>query len=336
MSSLSNIKAIKSLNRNNSILVDWNIGTYCNYNCVYCSPEIHNKNINHLTYNQIIDATELLCSCFKDKNLVLSITGGEPTTNPNLLLVCKSLYKKENIRIIITTNGTQSISYYNDILQYVDHITFSQHFHKDQQSKIFLNKLKKINNIYKDKINVQVMCHGELFNNVKKSVEFYKTHNISYTLRRIRPVHIDKTNPNINALQPSTIYNDTYLSWILQESDIYKSTSPTTRIIYKNNNDIVYESINTNKITANKLNSFKDWICYAGVESLIIWPNGDIHRCVHEVGGKLGNILTNTIDDLNIQPIICTSYKCNCVTDINATKAINQKYLDLINKNINK
>jgi len=328
---ISNIKAIKSLSQEDLFIIDWNIGKYCNYNCEYCEPATHNKITNHLSYNEIVNSIKLLCSFFKNKRILLCITGGEPTANPNLLSACKLLYK-ENINIVITTNGTQSSLYYNDILNYVNHITFSQHFQKNRSFDVFLNKLKEINIIHKDKINVQVMCHGELFNEVKQAVDFYKTHNIAYTIRRIIPISRDKFDPDFNTPQPATIYNDEYLAWILAETEIYKPSIPNIHIIYENNGKILNQSVNINNITANKLNVFTNWICYAGKESIIVRSNGDIYRCVHKVGGKLGNILDKTLTLGDVPPIICTSCKCNCATDIVTTKAINEKYLDLINK----
>ena len=57
-------------------------------------------------------------------------------------------------------------------------------------------------------------------------------------------------------------------------------------------NTLINETIecNVNDLLINKTNAFKGWTCHAGLESLMINWDGDVHRATCRVGGSLGNI----------------------------------------------
>ncbi len=88
---------------------------------------------------------------------------------------------------------------------------------------------------------------------------------------------------------------------------------------------------------ANKLNSWKDWKCYAGVEQLIVDIDGSVWRGWCKVGELLGWVGKKTIDtgvgtyatdtkpgtlkvDFPKNPIICDKDFCHCNFDIMSTK----------------
>ena len=68
-----------------------------------------------------------------------------------------------------------------------------------------------------------------------------------------------------------------------------------------------------------KLNQFEGWKCNAGLESLMINWDGEVHRATCRVGGSLGNIYDGTFEQPE-DPIDCTRKFCTCVADISLTK----------------
>ena len=78
---------------------------------------------------------------------------------------------------------------------------------------------------------------------------------------------------------------------------------------------------NINDITVRQENSYQGWQCYAGLESLMINWDGEVHRATCRVGGSLGNIYNNTFEPPS-EAIICTRKFCTCVADIPLTKEI--------------
>jgi wyosine [tRNA(Phe)-imidazoG37] synthetase (radical SAM superfamily) len=60
-------------------------------------------------------------------NIHWSLTGGEPTLNPDFIELLKYLQDKKH-EISVCTNGSRSIEYMCQMYQYVDNITYSLHF----------------------------------------------------------------------------------------------------------------------------------------------------------------------------------------------------------------
>ena len=76
---------------------------------------------------------------------------------------------------------------------------------------------------------------------------------------------------------------------------------------------------NVNDLLINKTNAFKGWTCHAGLESLMINWDGDVHRATCRVGGSLGNIYKGSFKKPT-ETITCTRDWCTCAADINITK----------------
>jgi MoaA/NifB/PqqE/SkfB family radical SAM enzyme len=64
---------------------------------------------------------------------------------------------------------------------------------------------------------------------------------------------------------------------------------------------------------------FKGWQCKAGIESLMINWDGDVHRATCRVGGSLGNIYKDTFERPEVA-VICSRDWCTCAADVNITK----------------
>lgn len=65
-------------------------------------------------------------------------------------------------------------------------------------------------------------------------------------------------------------------------------------------------------------NRWKGWKCYAGVEQIVIAPDGQVWRGWCLEGGSVG--FTNEFIELPTQPIICSRDYCHCNFDIMCTK----------------
>jgi len=67
------------------------------------------------------------------------------------------------------------------------------------------------------------------------------------------------------------------------------------------------------------MNKYKDWSCNAGIESLMINWDGEVHRATCRVGGSLGNIYDDTFVAPS-EPVRCDRNFCTCAADIPLTK----------------
>jgi len=74
-----------------------------------------------------------------------------------------------------------------------------------------------------------------------------------------------------------------------------------------------------NDIIKLHLNKFNGWTCNAGIESLMINWDGDVHRATCRVGGSLGNIYEDSFVAPS-EPVTCDRNFCTCAADIPLTK----------------
>jgi MoaA/NifB/PqqE/SkfB family radical SAM enzyme len=104
-------------------------------------------------------------------------------------------------------------------------------------------------------------------------------------------------------------YDAKDLEWILKTN----ATAKTNCVVDEN------ELIHANDIIKTKRNQFEGWSCAAGVESLMINWDGEVHRATCRVGGSLGNIYNGSFE-APTEWIKCTRKWCTCAADIPLTK----------------
>jgi MoaA/NifB/PqqE/SkfB family radical SAM enzyme len=184
---------------------------------------------------------------------------------------------------------------------FFNHLVFSLHFEFDWQRVV-----RTINEYY-DRTErdffVNIMAHHNHMDNVRKAVKEFKEKGIRFAVRRIRWTEGDHN------IFDDMRYNGNDLEWLLQQDATAK---PNCRI---DNEQIMH----ANDIIKLHKNNFKGWSCNAGLESLMINWDGDVHRATCRVGGSLGNIYTGTFN-IPARPIICDRDWCTCAADIPLTK----------------
>ena len=285
-----------------SIKVEWNLGKRCNYDCTYCPSEIHDNTSSPTHIDILKGAVDKLMTL--GKPIRLSFTGGEPTVHPNfeeLLNYCKHVGISW---VSVTTNGTRTVDWYNK--QRVDQWVFSIHFEYD-----WLRVLNTITTLTAMNRSVQyvinVMAHHDFMPEVKIAVEKLKSYAIPHGIRRIR-----WTEGN-HDLFDDMRYNLTDLEWIKEQ----ESTVHGNCVIDKGS--IGEQIIHANDVIKLHLNKYKGWSCNAGLESLMINWDGDVHRATCRVGGSLGNIYNGEFI-VPTEPVICNRNFCTCAADIPLTK----------------
>ena len=184
---------------------------------------------------------------------------------------------------------------------YFNHLVFSLHFEYDWQ-----RVMRTINEFY-DKTQtdffVNIMAHYDHMDSVRKVVKEFREKGIRFAVRRIR-----WTEGDHNVFDDMR-YDGNDLEWILSQNATAKANCRIDDVEIMHANDVI-------KL---HLNKFKDWTCNAGIESLMINWDGDVHRATCRVGGSLGNIYAGTFS-IPINPIICDRNYCTCAADIPLTK----------------
>ncbi len=289
------------------IKVEWNLGKRCNYDCSYCPAAIHDNFSPHTDLEILKKTVDKLCTL--GKPIRLSLTGGEPCVHPHIEQLIRYI-KEKNIWLSITTNGTRKPLWYQ--MQQVDQYVFSLHFEYDWPTILYTIKTvsENSNGIH---TLVNVMCHQDKMKDVRTAYHILRANDIRFNLRRVRWTEGD------HDLFDDMRYDQNDLDWILKQNS---TVEPNTVLWYHRDKDgDVAEWHHANDVIKKHLNQYKGWTCNAGLESLMINWDGDVHRSTCRVGGSLGNIYEGTFG-VPTEPVICDRNYCTCAADIPLTKTL--------------
>jgi MoaA/NifB/PqqE/SkfB family radical SAM enzyme len=298
-------KITSSWPHQDQIKVEWNLGKRCNYDCSYCPSEIHDSFSPHTDINILEKTVDQLVAL--GKPVRISFTGGEPAVHPDfedLLDYCK---RKGVFWVNLTTNGTRTAQWYlfNEI--FFNHVVFSLHFEHDWER--VLHTINQFHDQTERDFFVNVMAHHNYMDQVRTAVARLTQQGIKFAVRRIRWTEGDHN------VFDDLRYDGKDLQWML---DMDATAKPNCRI---DDSEIMH----SNDVIKKHMNQFKGWTCNAGLESLMINWDGEVHRATCRVGGSLGNIYQGTFVAPS-DPVICTRDWCTCAADIPLTKFSNTDY----------
>lgn len=282
-----------------SIKVEWNLGKRCNYDCSYCPSAIHDNTSPHTDLGILENAVDRLCEI--GKPIRISLTGGEPCVHPHIEDLLEYFKRKDISWVNLTTNGTRPARWYLENEGFFNHLVFSLHFEYDWQR--IVNTINQFYDSTEREFFVNVMAHHEYMDQVRKVVKEFQEKGIKYAIRRIRWTEGDHN------VFDDLRYQGKDLEWILANDATVSANCKVDEV----------QLIHANDIIKKNLNQFKGWTCNAGLESLMINWDGEVHRATCRVGGSLGNIYNGTFLS-PVEPIVCTRDFCTCAADIPLTK----------------
>lgn len=185
-----------------NMLVTWDLGRRCNYDCSYCPSHRHDNFSPHAKLDDLKAVARFALDYmfemmrFRKSQYSFNFTGGEPTVHPDFIEFGKWLNKtfhkekyteKGNLNLTLTSNGAFSRAICNNIIEYYNFVTISYHCEAPDRLK---QKVKE-NIIYlKEKnfpLNVNVMFHAkpEYFEECVELCDFLKKNGIDFIPRMI-------------------------------------------------------------------------------------------------------------------------------------------------------
>ena len=177
----------------------WMLGSRCNYDCMYCPSDLHDATSRphdletmQQTWRNIYDKTQHKRLPYK-----INFTGGEVTANKNFLPLTQWLRNNytDIAMIVVTTNGSASQRYYEDLSQHVESISFSTHSEFMDEQRFF-GTVYAINQLMtRPKKSVHVNIMDEYWNQDRISVykKWLDQHSISYSVNSINYEHAVRT-----------------------------------------------------------------------------------------------------------------------------------------------
>lgn len=280
-----------------SIKIEWNLGKRCNYDCSYCPSSIHDNSSPHTDIETLKVTVDKLMTL--GKPVRLSFTGGEPCVHPKFPELVKYCKHVGITWVSVTTNGTLPYEFYAALE--ADQLVFS--IHLEYEWKRVFNTVESVVDLTNKKVIAQIMAHHNYMDAVIQLRAKCLLAHIPNTVRRIRWTEGDRD-----------LFDD--IRYNANDLELLKEMESTVQ-----GNCVVDDTqiIHANDVIKLHLNKYKDWSCNAGIESLMINWDGEVHRATCRVGGSLGNIYNNTFSQ-PIEPVVCDRNFCTCAADIPITK----------------
>jgi hypothetical protein len=338
------------------LTVTWFLGKRCNFDCSYCSSHTHDNFSPHIKKEHAINFIDNISSYAEEikKEIKLAFTGGEPFVHPNILEILKYSHNVKNIKnISIVTNGSLPLELYQESSNFITNITISLHLEQnDINLQKTIEKILELNKIKKWFFNINLMFLPGKMETIKKIIHLFNSNNVKFILRKIDPPYEDKKTilkkkdiTNFNKIDESflsvkiknketkdTIIKDLQKRYYSQEEiDFFHN--------FKNEgqwNNIKLHFIdkkielNTDELRARDLNSWTNWHCYIGIDSIYVQHDGSIFRGHCFYGGKIGNIGEKI--NWPKEPIVCGLNICECNADMVVRKIKDIKYKNLIDE----
>lgn len=181
---------VKVIPEEETFTITWMLGRRCNYDCMYCPAEYHDKTSPHRTLEELKIAWNNIHDKARYKKLSYKIcfTGGEVTANKHFLPFIQWLNKNFSIHsIVVTSNGSAGINYYEKLSKEITNLSFSTHTEFIKE-KSFFEKCLLLNKIMKrpKKIfHLNIMNEYWAQQRISLYEEFCKKNRISYSINKI-------------------------------------------------------------------------------------------------------------------------------------------------------
>ena len=336
------------------ISITWFIGKRCNYDCSYCPSYTHDNFSPHIKKVEAINFINALekYALEQNKTFKISITGGEPFVHPDFMSILQHLKQKKSLtQLVVVTNGSVSLEKYVQSLNHITNLTISLHL--EQNNKIVDRTIEKIVALTKLKkawINVNLMVLPKSLTKIKKIIKIFQQNKVKFVLIKIDPpvenvlnkIKKGDTQKILKAeekyLQNKLDIKTKYHTNLEQRHEKYYTKKELQFIenfeqqnqwknIKLHQEDKIME-MNTSDLVAKKLNKWKGWQCYIGIDSLYVQHDGTIFRGNCMQGNIIGKIGSNI--NWPKTPIKCPTEVCVCNADMPIRKVKESKYEYLI------
>lgn len=304
---------IRFLNEPDSIFVDWDLSSKCNYKCSYCTPASHDGKIDFPsidTVKRVIDKIQQEYSNIKEY-AVYNILGGEPTIwnkFEEFSIYIKSVNAKNQLQIL--TNGNRTLGWWQRNIAHIDSVILTVHV-AQADIKELVSKFNALSTTAY--IEFQIALDIAVFDKCIEYFYYAKEHlnsNIKLSAKPLlkilsSPGFMDYTDDQKDAIRAIT-----------QRIDQIDSNS----FVKLCNGQLLDERVNIADMLLQKQNNWKNWACWIGIDTLTITNYGNI-----KIGSMCNpNLILGNIDNLDFSipkiPVRCNYSECGCLTDIYTKK----------------
>jgi sulfatase maturation enzyme AslB (radical SAM superfamily) len=296
------------------IRVQWFWGNKCNFDCSYCPPALHNNKMEIPEHEVFLEAVEYLSRQIRFVDMIpcMEFTGGEPSQLPFLGTYLRASQGNMPPNSSLVTNGSASTDWFEQIIPFYTYIEIS--YHPGWSNFTHITNVIDFIKEQDDSTDVTVVVNVD--NDDERWIKGVSAYNRFLQMGYKAKLKLLYSNfGKGNQLYPYKTYQleqyySTFGKEFNPEHTVFHQDGITER---RQRHDLNKEKLE------NKSYNFKDKLCYAGVEHLVVLDNGDVYRGWCKVGGKLGNVFDKDVV-IPTEPIKCPLDYCRNGFDKEATK----------------
>lgn len=318
------------------MMVTWDIGRRCNYDCSYCEASRHNNTSKHRSMEEMISVLNFIknyTSLYNCEKVNINFTGGEPTNNPIFFDFVKHVKQQKNYGLGLTTNGAFSSKFIDTIEECFDWVTVS--YHCESNNKLKENVLENIIELHKRKIrlSVNVMMHVDYWDECVDVCNNLKSHDIKFNPRPIGDGNTTVkgwfADTNGDQRRTSHEYSIEQQQWYFSFMNLPSSSNSSKEGTELGRNccggRCIQGKVNDQWVDVKLVDTnFKGWYCsvnkyflHIDQETGLVYHHQTCQAKFNNSRGSIGN-LSNTQDifDYVIKnkdtTIICPNSRCGC------------------------
>jgi organic radical activating enzyme len=335
--------------------VSWLLGRFCNYRCSYCWPYARSDKKDHRPTELCLKTINEIKKQARENgfnSFHFSFSGGEPTFHPGYLDILKYLAddvgNTNYTSIHMTSNCSRPLKWFEQYVEYSKpfhraSVTASLHTeHVDTHKKMqdFGDKLILCQE-HDVQVTINMVMVPEWFERDWENALFFHEQGINVTLKpQSDPTAscvVDGYTPDMlerlwNGM-PQRAYTENKRKWQNRPNPTFKISK---EIFYKDDSLVpghfqvelrdskgnLWYMDQAERFNAFNFNKFKDWMCNAGYQGIIIRePDGNIKRSYSCSDLPLGNIETGF--KLFDKPMKCITQTCVSSADSKIPKKKN-------------
>lgn len=290
----------------------WMLTRRCQFDCSYCPDFWHNKTAKNHSLSMMKFTIERIIKNLPknpNRNFLISFTGGEPTTNKNLIPFLRwfsEKYKDKFRGSVVATNGTKSSEYYSELSKF-SKINFTIHSEFANEEKTISTILKTNEFINNQQINnpITVFFVKEPWNiEIEEQYrKFFEMQGINYrdvTLNDFKqkdshhPIRIFRKRFDFSSVKNASSTIGQHISYPLDCAITYSDNST--------------QEISTRQICDSHAQTWKGWKCSSHYSTVYINDTLEVYSCV----GKnqcFGNIMEVDFQ-IPFNPLTCVNETC--------------------------
>ena len=303
------------------VVVNWNLGNMCNFNCSYCPSILNDGSFGWNDFEVIQRFIDECVTHYRPRKVYFEFTGGEVTLWKDFVK-CAEYIKGIGHDIGMISNASRTLRWWEQNKEKFDHACLSFHAeHSDPEH--FLKVVEIMSQVCRTHVNVMMHYDPKWWDTCQDVAErVIAIKDISLALQ---PLIIDFGEELFSYTDEQIAYIDR--QWHNLGIKI-EHTRDHSKNLYRGSMDMIdevnglSENSSAHRFINDKTNNWKGWDCWAGIEQIVVDFDGSIMRGWCRVGGSFGNIKRPESIQWPTRAVRCNKSMCHCNFDIMTKKVL--------------